>query len=179
MIQTPNLNLIACDLPILEALVKSTDALQSFLEISIPAGWPEFPEAIPLAYKQLQADPDLAESGWGMYLFVHAFERSLAGSGGFKGRPDEAGMVEIGYEIAPSCRGQGLATEAARGLAGFAFSHSEVQAIDAHTLPERNASARVLEKLGMKRIGSTVDPEIGETWHWRIERNGWTDAQSR
>lgn len=67
-------------------------------------------------------------------------DRRLIGWGGFKGRPNATGMVEIGYEIVSDYRRQGLATEAAQGLLNFAVSHAEVQAVEAHTLPEHNPS---------------------------------------
>ncbi len=105
-----------------------------------------------------------------MYLFVHRPQQRLIGVGGFKGRPDAAGRVEIGYSLAPAYRGQGLATEAAEGLITFAFSHPEVRRVDAHTLPLRSASCRVLEKTGLRKTGVVVDPDDGEVWHWTLER---------
>jgi RimJ/RimL family protein N-acetyltransferase len=38
--------------------------------------------------------------------------------------------------------------------------------IRAHTLPEMNASCRVLEKAGFKRLGEVIDPEDGLVWRW-------------
>ena len=35
-----------------------------------------------------------------------------------------------------------------------------------HTLPEPNASTRILEKTGFKRAGETIDPESGPVWRW-------------
>jgi RimJ/RimL family protein N-acetyltransferase len=72
----------------------------------------------------------------------------LIGPGGYKGRADEEGAVEIGYAIVGKYRGQGLATEAARGLIDHAFSHEHVRRVDAHTLAEPNASVRVLRRPG-------------------------------
>jgi [ribosomal protein S5]-alanine N-acetyltransferase len=89
--------------------------------------------------------------------------------GGFKG-PPSAGAVEIGYAIAPTLQRRGLATAAARQLVERAFADPNVGAVDAHTLAQRNASVRVLEKLGMQRIGEVPDHEHGAIWHWRIRR---------
>ncbi|MGH7631966.1 MAG: hypothetical protein ACREOF_21740 [Gemmatimonadales bacterium] len=33
----------------------------------------------------------------------------------------------------------------------------------------RNASARVLEKLGFRRLGEVIDPEDGPVWRWEWE----------
>jgi [ribosomal protein S5]-alanine N-acetyltransferase len=54
----------------------------------------------------------------------------------------------LGYEIAASRQGRGLATAATRAMLAEAFAHEEVTLVTAHTLPERNASSRVLEKAG-------------------------------
>ena len=40
----------------------------------------------------------------------------------------------------------------------------------AHTLPEINASGRVLGKIGMANIGEVLDPEDGRVWRWEIRR---------
>jgi RimJ/RimL family protein N-acetyltransferase len=47
----------------------------------------------------------------------------------------------------------------------------EVKRIIAHTLPEPNASTRVLEKVGMSFVGEVFDPEDGRVWQWRIISN--------
>lgn len=168
MIETANLRLIPCELSHFEAILRDKRELEPILGIKIPDGWPHFPEAMPMGYKYLKRDPSLL--GWWTYLFIHPKERALVGSGGFKGKADVAGMVEIGYEIAPEYRRRGFATEAARALVDYAFSHTHVRAVDAHTLPERNASVRALEKTGMRYMGALPDPDLGEIWHWRVSR---------
>ena len=102
--------------------------------------------------------------------FLHVEDKVLIGLGGFKGEANESGMVEIGYAIVPAYRGRGLATEAAQGLIDHAFAHAHIKRVDAHTLAERNASVRVLEKAGMEFMGAVNDPDIGEVWHWSLPR---------
>jgi RimJ/RimL family protein N-acetyltransferase len=75
-------------------------------------------------------------------------------------------MVEIAYGVVPSREGQGFATEAAGGLVRFAATDPRVRLLRAHTLPEANASARVLRKCGFVHVGSVVDPEDGPVWRW-------------
>jgi ribosomal-protein-alanine N-acetyltransferase len=41
--------------------------------------------------------------------------------------------------------------------------------VRAHTLPNPNASTRVLTKCGFHRVGEVIDPEDGLVWRW--ERN--------
>lgn len=91
---------------------------------------------------------------------------AAVGQCGFKGPPDGNGVVEIAYGIKPEYRGQGYATEAAAALANYAFSQIGVRLVRAHTLPEPNASTRVLTKSGFTRIGEVIDPEDGLVWRW-------------
>lgn len=167
-IKTKNLILVACDLKHFEAILQDRHKLELLLDIVVPENWTEFPEAIKYAYEYLKANPSAC--GWWTYLFVHCQDRVLIGLGGFKGQANESGVVEIGYEIIPDYRNRGLATEAARGLIDYAFSHSQIKFIDAQTLPEANASTRVLEKIGLRYMETVQDRQHGAIWHWRLAR---------
>jgi ribosomal-protein-alanine N-acetyltransferase len=91
---------------------------------------------------------------------------TVVGTGGFKGPPAADGVVEIAYGVSPEYQGNGYATEAAQALTAYAFSSGKVRVVRAHTLPESNASARVLTKCGFRRIGEVIDPEDGLVWRW-------------
>ncbi len=174
MIENQRLKLIPCELSHFEAILGNQKELESILDITVPAKWTEFPEAIPYAYEYLKANP--STFGWGTYLFIHKQDKMLIGWGGFKGKANELGIVEIGYEIIPDYRNRGLATEAAQGLINYAFSHPYINSVEAHTLAEANASTKVLEKGGMTFVGTMSDSEDGEVWHWRLSReeyNTW------
>jgi len=56
--------------------------------------------------------------------------------------------LELGFVLARSCWGQGLATEAVVAVAGWAFAQPEVTYLFATCDAENVASARVLEKSG-------------------------------
>jgi [ribosomal protein S5]-alanine N-acetyltransferase len=92
----------------------------------------------------------------------------IVGSCGFKGPPAE-GFVEIAYGIEPGHQGNGYATEAAEALTNFAFVQN-VPTVRAHTLPEVNASTRVLTKCGFQQIGQVIDPDDGPVWRWERYR---------
>jgi [ribosomal protein S5]-alanine N-acetyltransferase len=94
----------------------------------------------------------------------------VVGSVGFKGPPDGEGMVEIAYGIVPGRQGRGYATEAAEAGAAFAFADERVHVVRAHTLPENNASTRVLTKCGFAPLGEVIDPEDGLVWRWERKR---------
>ncbi|MCX4474195.1 putative ribosomal N-acetyltransferase YdaF [Micromonospora sp. MW-13] len=63
------------------------------------------------------------------------------------------GQAMIGYSMLPAGRGRGLATRAARLVAGWAFDEVGISRIWAGTRPENVASQRVLEKVGFSREG--------------------------
>lgn len=176
MIETVNLKLIPCELKHFEATLTDQKQLEHMLGVTVFDDWFDFPgvsgiEAIRFSYEYLKAHPDAL--GWWTYLFIHVKDNALVGLGGYKGKADKAGMVEIGYAIIPAYRCRGVATEAAQGLIDYAFSHQYIQMVDAHTLAERNASARVLERVGMKYVGTAHDPDEGEVWHWRLKREDY------
>ena len=168
MIETEHLKLIPCELAHFEAILHDPARLERMLGISIADGWIEFPEAISYGYEYLKTHTDAR--GWWTYLFIHRANRALIGTGGFKGPANDAGMVEIGYSISPQYRNRGLATEAARGLVQYAFSHPHIKTVDAQTLAQVNPSTSVLGKIGMTKMGTIQDPEDGELWHWRLRR---------
>ena len=63
--------------------------------------------------------------------------------------------IEVGYHFAPAHWGKGYATEAARACVQFAFETLRLDRIVAVTHPDNAASARVLEKCGLTRCGTT------------------------
>jgi RimJ/RimL family protein N-acetyltransferase len=63
------------------------------------------------------------------------------------------GQGEIGYALGRAHRGQGYATEAARGLLGYAFTTLGLHRVQATTRPANRGSWRVMERLGMRREG--------------------------
>jgi RimJ/RimL family protein N-acetyltransferase len=94
----------------------------------------------------------IANPVWGARLFVSGEPPELVGWGGFKGPPRD-GVVELGYEIAATRQGRGLATAATRAMLAEAFADERVTKVVAHTLAEPNASNRVLAKAGFEFEG--------------------------
>lgn len=61
--------------------------------------------------------------------------------------------AELGYWIAKSRWGQGIATEASRAVIAYGFDALRLHRIDAHHFVENPASGAVMRKLGMQREG--------------------------
>ncbi|WUL96439.1 GNAT family N-acetyltransferase [Streptomyces caniferus] len=91
--------------------------------------------------------------GWGVFVLTDAATGTALGSIGFHGPPDAEGFVEIGYDLSPSARGAGWATDATRLLAGWAAARPEVRTVCALTEPENVASQRVLQRAGFRFVG--------------------------
>jgi RimJ/RimL family protein N-acetyltransferase len=75
----------------------------------------------------------------------------------------------IGYIVEPRCTGQGFATSIARGLLATAFDHLGLRRVTAGCFADNTASARVLERAGMRR----EQHGIQDSWHAEL---GWVDG---
>ncbi|MFD2574655.1 GNAT family N-acetyltransferase [Spirosoma soli] len=168
-ITTERLSLLPPDLLTYGMLFLGPSDLGFHLDISVPDVLSEFGNE-PFHYVYARIGKDPSEGPWWLYLFIHREQRALVGIGGYKGKPDEQGVVEIGYEIYEPYRNQGLATEAAQGLIRWAFEHPEVTLVKAHTLAEENASVKVLRHCGMTFTDAFEDPDDGALWQWQLSR---------
>lgn len=88
---------------------------------------------------------------------------------------DPANPHEIGWRLVPERWGQGLASEAARAMAGWAFDTLEAPELCAVCLPENTGSAQVMRRIGMRYRGV-------EDWYGRphavhvLTRGEWQAA---
>jgi [ribosomal protein S5]-alanine N-acetyltransferase len=156
------IRLLSPDIELLDAALAGADVRG----YAVVAGWASFTGALERTRETLEVDPGMAE--WGPRLFVTEDPPELVGWGGFKGAPRE-GTVEVGYEIAPARQGRGLATAALRALVAEAFADKRVERVIAHTLPERNASNRVLEKVGFMFAGEARE-RGALVWRYALAR---------
>jgi len=167
-LDTPRLRLVPCTPEHLVGLIQHPAGFAELTGFPAAEGLRNFfasgevsPEWLAQLEKSSGPDP------WRYGFFVLERESGTAiGTAGFKGPPEETDMVEIAYGIVPAFEGRGYASEAAGALVEFARASGEVRLVRAHTLPERNASARVLEKCGFRLVGEVVDPEDGPVWRW-------------
>lgn len=150
----------------LDLVLESTDAVLARIDGMSPA---DRAEISPRWIEQLRASPP--DDPW-THAFTMVSQATGAAVGGcaFKGPPDGDGSVEIAYGVDPEHQGLGYATEAAGALVSFAFRDASVRLVRAHTLPDRNASTRVLTKCGFTRLGEVMDPEDGIVWRWERVR---------
>ena len=170
MIETTRLRLIRWEDAHFKAiLAQNLEKLGVLLDVETPTAWTTFDDmadALPFFYDSFQKNGNY----WGSFFSVHKADRQLLGTCGYKGAPNESGVVEIGYEIKADYRQKGLASEAAKGLIDFAFSHDKVKVVMAHTLAHENPSVSVLKKLGFQFVKALVDPDDGDIWEWALTK---------
>ena len=92
----------------------------------------------------------------------------LIGACGLQIRNETHGEGHIGYALRPDQWGKGLGTEVARALVRFGFTTLKLHRIWATCHVDNVASARVLEKAGMRREGHLKK--------CRRQRDGWRDS---
>jgi RimJ/RimL family protein N-acetyltransferase len=118
----------------------------------------------------------LLESTAEASLWVHGFtvrrtaDDAIVGQCGFTGPPQD-GVAEIAYAVEPAHQGRGYATQVAAALTTCAFETGSIVTLVAHTLPETNASTRVLEKCGFQNVGTFEHPTDGPVWRWERRRS--------
>lgn len=98
--------------------------------------------------------------------YVATLEGKPVGLGAFKGAPINK-KVEIAYFTFPEMEGKGVGTGTCMALAEMARAEDAAIEITARTLPERNASTRILAKNGFVFASAVQDPEDGEVWEWK------------
>jgi [ribosomal protein S5]-alanine N-acetyltransferase len=124
----------------------------------LPVGARDILEAADARYDAVGFDPP-----WIGYIAV-ANELPV-GACGFKSAP-RGGRVEIAYFTFPGYEGSGVGTQMARTLISIARDASADVLLVAQTLPARNPSHRVLEKLGFTCVGAVEHPDDGSVLEW-------------
>ena len=102
---------------------------------------------------------------WIGYLTVGAGEVVVGGCG-FTSAPTVDGTVEIAYFTLPPMERRGYGTAMASALIEVARKSGLVRQVIAHTLPEPNASSRILQRVGISWAGEIQHPEDGRIWLW-------------
>jgi RimJ/RimL family protein N-acetyltransferase len=157
-LETERLELVAATQESTRAEIENRPALAAWLRARVPESWPPpLNDEQSMRYNLRYLEEDPSRSGWAhWYLLLPGSggaERELIGIAGFKGRPAEGGVVEVGYSVMEDRQKRGYGTEATGALIAWAFSHPEVTQVAAETLPPLRPSIRVMERNGMRFLG--------------------------
>lgn len=113
--------------------------------------------------KELKEDTSVL--GWGVWLVIDKQTNKIIGDIGFKGKPNEEKVVEVGYGIIASEQNKGYATEAVKCIIEWAFRSDSVNKIVAECLEDNVASIKVLEKLNMIKT-----EKINNMLYWQLNK---------
>ena len=100
---------------------------------------------------------------FGTYQVIRRADDCVIGDVGFMGPPDSTGAVHLGFGITEDARGQGYGTEALSALLEWAREQSGLVCVLADTTRSNLASQRLLERVGMHRVG-----EDGELLYYML-----------
>jgi ribosomal-protein-alanine N-acetyltransferase len=161
--------IIAATLESLDAEERGGADAATVLGVAAPATWPpEFNDANTREWMRgmIRQHPD--EPGFGSWYIVG--DGRLVGTAGYKGPPDAAGEVEIGYSIIESEQRKGYGAGAIRLLVDRAFHDPRVTAVTAETIPALAGSQAVLNRCGFELVSRTPNDEVGEILRYRLAR---------
>lgn len=135
------------------------------LGAAVPDDWLEETAVMRMFLGKLTADP--AAAPWLARAIVLRESGVMIGHCGFHAPPGAAylegyapGGVEMGYTVFPARRGEGHATEAVRGLMGWAKGEG-VMTFVLSISPANGPSQAIARRLGFVKVGSHEDPEDG------------------
>tara|TARA_R100001591_G_scaffold2681_2_gene6771 strand:+ start:6167 stop:6706 length:540 start_codon:yes stop_codon:yes gene_type:complete len=141
--------------------------LNPFFEInSDPEVMKHFPSVLNIEQTELlikKINNHIEEHGYGFFAVDLLPENTFIGFIGLKNSSFEADFtpcVEIGWRLDKKYWNQGLATEGSARCLDFAFSDLNVVEVYSFTALLNKASERVMQKIGMKKIGEFDHPLV-------------------
>ena len=113
------------------------------------------------------------EHGFGLWATIHKPDGRFIGRCGLLRKTLEgAPELEVAYMIGHAYWGRGLATEAARAIAGHAFRELGPPRLVSYILPENLGSRSVAKKNGMQPVGETLHAGLLHLVY-AVERDEW------
>ncbi len=111
--------------------------------------------------------------GFSFMAVTHKVDGALMGHVGLHKLSD---AVEVGYALGKAYWGMGYATESARALLGFGFTHLQLPEIIALAYAANTASRHAMERLGMSFAGETDRYYDTRLVIYRLARADFTDT---
>jgi RimJ/RimL family protein N-acetyltransferase len=111
-----------------------------------------------LTYIQNKILPQRARLGYSSYILIRKLEKDKIGICGLYDRKGLEG-IDIGFALMPEYEGKGYAFEAINQLIHIAFSEFGINELKAITTKDNLSSQKLLEKLGLRLMGTTKLPD--------------------
>lgn len=116
--------------------------------------------------KMVNAEPG-TPGEWVQLAIADKATDAFLGDCALYNKVDEPDLVEIGFTLTRQAQGKGLATEAVTALLDFLFQQKGFRRVIAICDVRNHGSYRLLERLGMRREGHTLQS------YWN--KGSWTD----
>lgn len=116
-------------------------------------------EDLPMLRDRTAQEPE--EVGWWIWLISRQDDETAVGVCGLAGRPDDDGVVFLGYSVYPEHEGHGFATEASTALVEWTLRQAGVGRVRALVPRWNQASVAVARKIGLVEVGEEHDPDVG------------------
>lgn len=162
-------------------------AFLAYLNDSLVAryqSWESYTEQEAQAAIDSQQNLDPGEPGkWFTFALELKETGALVGHVALSVREDARQQAEIGFTLARSFHGKGLAFEAARRVLDYAFSELGLHRVVAVTDCENANSVALLSRLGMRREGHFIQNiwfkgKWGDEYQYALLREEWLRQQS-
>lgn len=171
---TDRLELTPITLPLVLAVLEGRrrSDIEALAGAELPWAWPVralVEQVFQASLDEVRRDPETRL--WGDRLMItREAPRRVVGSVVFHGRPDAQGVCEIAYGVEELSQRKGYASEALMASVAWALAQPECRVVRAETTSWHKGSMRVLEKVGMRRVGERHDPEMGDMLVYEIAR---------
>ena len=137
--------------------VSDTDAVQKMITDSRPEfsrwfGWADSSTRATVK-EYIQSAEDAMALGTAWHYVILLWSGRLVGRVGLSGIDSVNASAELGYMLRTDAEGNGVMTEATRGLLSHAFTQARLHRITAFADCENSRSQRVLARLGFQREG--------------------------
>ncbi len=123
-------------------------AMRNDPEVARYQSWESYSEEDGRRFIEEMAGLQPGDPGWFQFALEERRTSALVGDCGLNISADDPRLAQIGYTIARPHWNRGLASEAVKALAEFAFASFGLHRITASADPRNAASCRVLEKAG-------------------------------
>ena len=145
--------------PFKEADLAAFAAYRSDPEVARYQGW-ETPYTLEQAaafLREMQSTRPGTPGAWYQLAIERKSTPGLIGDCAFHILAHDPRQAEIGFSLASAFQGQGYAAEAVHRLLDYLFTGLELHRVTATCDAENHASARLLERVGMRREGHFIE----------------------
>jgi RimJ/RimL family protein N-acetyltransferase len=152
-IETDRLHIIPITYSLAHSLFNRDYTAFDAIGVHLSGQWPTQDTLDILHFIKDTLDENDEVDGFGVWMIVKKEDMTAIGDAGFKGGPDEAGAIEIGFGLIEAEQKKGYGYEAAKALMQWAAQLADVKMIKADCLLDNVASIHLLTKCGMHETG--------------------------